>query len=103
MIILTRYKCHVCKYILEEEDLNGNLCPACGIAPVVMCELDHCGCHHEITSGSAYCPECGEAVCPICNCHDVEVISRVTGYMQDVRGWNAGKQQELKDRHRISL
>jgi anaerobic ribonucleoside-triphosphate reductase len=30
-------------------------------------------------------------------------ISRVTGYLQDVAGWNAGKQQELKDRVRYSV
>jgi anaerobic ribonucleoside-triphosphate reductase len=41
---------------------------------------------------------CGEAVCPECGSHDVTQISRVTGYLQDVSGWNAGKQQELKDR-----
>ena len=35
--------------------------------------------------------------------HDVVQISRVTGYLQDVSGWNAGKQQELKDRVRYSV
>jgi anaerobic ribonucleoside-triphosphate reductase len=30
-------------------------------------------------------------------------VSRVTGYLQDVSGWNAGKRQELKDRMRYSV
>jgi anaerobic ribonucleoside-triphosphate reductase len=30
-------------------------------------------------------------------------ISRVTGYLQEVSGWNAGKQQELKDRARYTI
>ncbi|MBP8676317.1 MAG: oxidoreductase, partial [Methanoculleus sp.] len=38
-----------------------------------------------------------------CGSHDVMQISRVTGYLQDVAGWNAGKQQELKDRVRYSV
>ena len=37
---------------------------------------------------------------PGCGSHDVTQISRVTGYLQEVSGWNAGKQQELKDRQR---
>jgi len=27
----------------------------------------------------------------------------VTGYLQEVSGWNAGKQQELKDRKRYTV
>jgi anaerobic ribonucleoside-triphosphate reductase len=30
-------------------------------------------------------------------------LSRVTGYIGDVKGWNAGKQQELKDRKRYDM
>jgi len=30
----------------------------------------------------------------------VEHLSRVTGYIQAVSGWNEGKKQELKDRKR---
>jgi anaerobic ribonucleoside-triphosphate reductase len=68
-----------------------------------MCPLDHCHCTHEIISGIEYCPLCGKAVCPECGSHDVTQISRVTGYLQDVSGWNASKQQELKDRMRYSV
>ena len=46
---------------------------------------------------------CGKPVCPECGSHDVVQVSRVTGYLQDVSGWNAGKQQELKDRTRYSV
>jgi ribonucleoside-triphosphate reductase len=41
--------------------------------------------------------------CFHCNSHDVEHYSRITGYYQAVSGWNAGKQQELKDRYRYQL
>jgi anaerobic ribonucleoside-triphosphate reductase len=79
-------------------------CPKCGETHLeVMCPLDHCHCNHEIISGIDYCPLCGKAVCPECGSHDVTQISRVTGYLQDVSGWNASKQQELKDRMRYSI
>lgn len=68
-----------------------------------MCEMDHCSCTHELMQGIAYCPKCGEAVCPECGCHDVTQISRVTGYLQDVGGWNEAKRQELKDRKRYDV
>ena len=91
-----KYKCHTCHHIVEE-----NPCPGCGETHLeIMCPLDHCHCSHEILSGIEYCPLCGKAVCPECGSHDVTQISRVTGYLQDVSGWNAGKQQELKDRTR---
>ena len=95
----TRYKCHTCHLIVEEIP-----CPNCGETKLdIMCPLDHCHCSHEITTEIKYCPECGKPVCPVCGSHDVVQISRVTGYMQDVSGWNAGKQQELKDRKRYSV
>ncbi|MCK4811705.1 MAG: hypothetical protein KAS74_05485 [Methanosarcinales archaeon] len=31
---------------------------------------------------------------------NVEQLSRVTGYLQAVSGWNAAKRQELEDRKR---
>lgn len=68
-----------------------------------MCELDHANCTHEIVAGLEYCPKCGRAMCPICGCHDVAQVSRVTGYLADVAGWNGAKAQELKDRKRYSL
>lgn len=38
--------------------------------------------------------------CPSCDSPDVEHISRITGYLQAVSGWNNAKRQELKDRKR---
>ena len=51
--------------------------------------------YEERKKVSGTCPECGS--------HDVVQISRVTGYLQEVSGWNAGKQQELKDRARYTV
>ena len=94
-----RYKCHTCHLIVDEAP-----CPKCGEEHLeIMCPLDHCHCSHEILSGIDYCPLCHAAACPECGSHDDVQISRVTGYLQDVSGWNAGKQQELKDRVRYTV
>ena len=44
-----------------------------------------------------------ECNCPKCNSTNVHVWSRITGYYQNVSGWNAGKLQELKDRRRYGV
>ncbi|WP_342677643.1 anaerobic ribonucleoside-triphosphate reductase [Methanofollis sp. UBA420] len=94
-----RYKCHTCNHVVGTDP-----CPVCGETQLeIMCPLDHTHCAHEIVSGIEYCPLCGAPVCPECGTHDVTQISRVTGYLQDVSGWNAGKQQELKDRVRYTV
>jgi anaerobic ribonucleoside-triphosphate reductase len=62
----------------------------------------HAACK-DIVSGIATCPECGKPMCPICSRHNVTQLSRVTGYMGDVAGWNAAKRQELIDRKRYDL
>ena len=94
-----QYKCYTCHIIVSEP-----ICPICGDEHLQgMCPLDHAECSHDISAGIEYCPLCGEAICPICGSHDVVQISRVTGYLQDVTGWNAGKQQELKDRERYAV
>lgn len=95
-----KYKCIPCFLIIRDTDLENGNCPMCGGAVHKMCERDHNHCGHEITEGIAYCPECSAPMCPKCECHDVEQISRVTGYLQAVDGWNAGKRQELRDRTR---
>ena len=41
--------------------------------------------------------------CPNCGSDDVEQLSRVTGYIQAVSGWNEAKKQELKDRKRYGV
>ncbi|AFV24414.1 anaerobic ribonucleoside-triphosphate reductase [Methanolobus psychrophilus R15] len=40
--------------------------------------------------------------CENCGSGDVEQVSRVTGYVQAVNGWNSAKKQELADRMRYS-
>jgi len=87
-----------------EEDLKDKKCPICGEPHLIkMCDNDHlCTCTTLETEGLHICPTCGEFTCP-CGSHDVLVISRVTGYLQDVKGFNAAKMQELKDRKRYDV
>ncbi|MCJ7443731.1 MAG: anaerobic ribonucleoside-triphosphate reductase [Methanotrichaceae archaeon] len=40
--------------------------------------------------------------CPACNSKELDHISRITGYLQAVSGWNSAKKQELKDRKRYN-
>lgn len=97
---VVKFKCHDCLTIVNETP-----CPNCGsTTPAIMCPLDHpCTCMNEIHDGIAFCPACGESICPKCGSHDVAALSRVTGYIQDVGGWNMGKRQELKDRVRVHV
>ena len=64
---------------------------------------NHKKCINDNVPLIAYCPICGEAMCPECMNHNVEQLSRVTGYMSNVSGWNAAKKQELRDRARTDL
>jgi anaerobic ribonucleoside-triphosphate reductase len=41
--------------------------------------------------------------CPKCGYVGVDIISRVTGYLQSINTWNKAKRQEFLDRHRYSL
>lgn len=41
--------------------------------------------------------------CENCESDNVEHLSRVTGYIQAVDGWNEGKKQELRDRKRYGV
>ncbi len=41
-------------------------------------------------------------VCENCGSDNIEQLSRVTGYIQAVGGWNAAKKQELEDRKRYN-
>lgn len=55
-------------------------------------------------SGIKKCLLCGANCCPVCDSHNnVIPLSRVTGYIQSVDGFNSGKKQELKDRKRYIL
>ena len=54
-------------------------------------------------AGIELCPICGNPMCPACGNHCVEQLSRVTGYLSAVSGWNAAKRQELIDRKRYDM
>lgn len=99
-----KYKCSICHLVLASSDLIDGACPVCGEVGAlrIMCPLDHTHCGHHVIESLAYCPICGEPVCPECGTHDVSQMSRVTGYVQDVGGWNRGKAQELRDRSRYT-
>ena len=104
------YKCYgeKCYVTLKKSDLlpDGS-CPICKSKSdlVQMCPADNPeGCSgHTVVSGFEVCPICGEFVCPECGSHDVEVASRVTGYLSSVKNWAAGKLQEFMDRKRHTV
>ena len=54
-------------------------------------------------SGIRYCKLCGKATCPVCHSHSVEQVSRVTGYVASISGYNEAKKQEVRDRQRYSI
>jgi len=59
------------------------------------------------TKDLTVCSSCGATTsgmaeaCPICGSSAVTVWSRITGYYQDVSGWNEGKLAELRQRRRL--
>lgn len=61
------------------------------------------------TKDLTICERCGQMSsglqeqCPSCRSTDVRYWSRVTGYYQDVSGWNAAKKKELMERYRITI
>ncbi len=70
--------------------------------PVHQYAISHGRCK-QTTGGTAKCPVCGHYMCPACRAHTVDVMSRVTGYIQVVSGWNVAKKQEFEDRKRYTL
>lgn len=66
-------------------------------------EHNNKGCGKDTVPNTMVCPVCGEPCCPKCFWHDVIQVSRVTGYLSDVSGWNASKTQEFKDRQRTDV
>jgi|CXWL01.1.fsa_nt_gi DNA-directed RNA polymerase subunit RPC12/RpoP len=119
------FKCQSCKHIFNiySEGLtifaalmpkNSVRCPNCKTySTELMCRVDtyslwlklkgfNCR-KGELISGADICPICKTAMCPECGNHNCISLSRVTGYIQDVSGWNAAKKQELLDRKRYSL
>lgn len=57
----------------------------------------------RVSGGTKKCPICGHYMCPACMNHAADVLSRVTGYLQVVSGWNVAKKQEFEDRKRHVL
>jgi hypothetical protein len=99
-----RWKCWTCYTILNNSDLINNKCPVCGeVYLQQMCPLDHNGCQHDLVARIEICPVCHLELCPECGCHDVAAVSRVTGYLSNVAGWNNSKRAELNDRVRVNL
>lgn len=96
-----RYKCESCFAMFDEKFLVDGRCPECGGEQILKtCEHDHaCECSLDVTGGMTKCPTCGAYTCP-CGSHNVIVISRITGYMQPLSGWNAAKVAEFEDRTR---
>lgn len=102
------YKCVSCKtFGIPEHEITDDKCPVCQANKsflVKQCERDClCHCLNEVNAGVSFCPICGEPECPECGSHDVAQISRVTGYLAEVNGWNSGKKQEFKDRARYNV
>ena len=64
---------------------------------------NHKKCSRQQVPNTAACPLCGKPMCPDCNIHTVEQLSRVTGYLGTVSSWNAAKKQEFSDRTRYDL
>lgn len=60
-------------------------------------------CNKEMVANTASCSVCGSPICPDCGNHNVEQLSRVTGYLSTVSSWNAAKKQEFLDRERHNL
>jgi hypothetical protein len=80
------------------------MCLECGLPLVPLCPEAHaCTCAVLVQPGIAHCSTCGKPVCPGCGSHDVSQVSRVTGYLSDVAGWNKAKRQELLDRQRVDF
>lgn len=57
----------------------------------------------RVVGTTTKCRVCGHYLCPDCSSHTVDILSRVTGYMQVISGWNKAKRQELDDRTRYDL
>lgn len=119
------FKCHFCKFVFDtcsegipvlialipKDDVR---CPNCGKGGTeLMCKVDGYSAFLKlngfdcrigtIINGTDVCPVCRRAICPECFNHSVVSLSRVTGYIQDVSGWNEAKKQELMDRKRYEL
>lgn len=119
------YKCHRCRQIFDIfsgglsifmalSGKDGILCPECkSDSTELICKVDAYSMYLKIKgfncrqgvliNGVDVCPVCRTSMCPECHNHECVSLSRVTGYVQDISGWNEGKKQELIDRKRYVL
>jgi len=51
------------------------------------------------------CPKCGKLMIPVCpHCgKEVEVYSRIVGYLRPIKLWNDGKQEEFNKRTEFTV
>lgn len=62
--------------------------------------------YYAFTKDMTVCTDCAHVTmglmeeCEKCDSKNLDYISRITGYLQAVSGWNEGKKQELMDRMR---
>jgi anaerobic ribonucleoside-triphosphate reductase len=62
--------------------------------------------YYAFTKDMTVCTDCAHVTmglmeaCERCKSQNLDYISRITGYLQAVSGWNEGKKQELMDRMR---
>lgn len=120
------YRCNRCKYIFKPSFPTDNVemiimgstrkvCPLCEKEGVeLLCKVDAYSiflkesniidCRKAtIIPKTDLCPVCKRSICPECYNHSCVSLSRVTGYIQDISGWNEGKKQELIDRKRYLI
>lgn len=94
-----------CKAWLDEfndgNQLNINNPEKCPVHIWVV--HNHQACGKDLVPNITNCEICGMPMCPDCSNHQATQLSRVTGYIQDVAGWNAGKKQELLERKRHNM
>lgn len=87
--------------------IEYNQCHDVDLTKLGGCPVDEFAIHtnpcRTVNAGTKNCPLCEQPMCPVCGRHDVTQISRVTGYMSSVQGWNEAKKQELKDRKRYDV
>ena len=81
-----------------QSDIDGNVLRC----PVHQYSVVRGQCKTTV-GGTAKCRVCGHYMCPGCSSHTVDILSRVTGYLQVVSGWNSAKTQEFEDRTRYTL
>jgi anaerobic ribonucleoside-triphosphate reductase len=119
------FKCHQCKTVFDIysggisilmalSNKNGILCPECkSESTELMCRVDAYSIFLKLNgfncrkgtliNGAEICPICKTSMCPECGNHSCVSLSRVTGYIQDISGWNEAKKQELLDRQRYKF